>query len=122
MRASGLDTGLAAGSAVLTLAVLYLDRFADATDQTVAGSRWWVTPLLVVPSVALLCRRTRPVLCVAGVWLPIAVHALLTGQGAEGFFLVWPAWVSLYALAAYGSRRQLFAGLALALVALVVHG
>jgi signal transduction histidine kinase len=121
MRPRLLDAGLAAGCAVLTVAVLYDDRLAAATDQTIAGSRWWVTPLLLVPSVALLWRRTRPVACIGGVWMPIALHALVTGQGAEGLFLFWAAWVSLYALAAYGSRRQLLAGLALAIGALLVH-
>ena len=39
--------------------------------------------------------------------MPVALHAQLTGDGGEGLYLVWPAWVSLYALAAYGTRRQL---------------
>ena len=53
--------------------------------------------------------------------MPIALHALFTGKGGEGLYLVWPAWVSLYALAAYGSRRQLLVGLAVAVVSLAVH-
>ncbi len=60
-------------------------------------------------------------LCVVGVWVPVALHAVLTGHGAEGVFLVLPAWASLYALAAYGSRRQLVAGLGVAVASLVVH-
>ena len=86
-----------------------------------AGSRWWALPLLLVPAVALLERRSRPLLAVAGVWIPVTVHAVVTGRGAEGLFLVWPTWVSLYALAAYGTRRQLVIGIPLALVCLAVH-
>ena len=78
-------------------------------------------PLFLIPAGALLVRRTAPLLCVVGVWLPVAVHAVLTGHGAEGAFLVLPAWASLYALAAYGSRRQLVAGLGVAVACLVVH-
>ncbi|GAA3183836.1 sensor histidine kinase [Blastococcus jejuensis] len=116
-----LDLGFAAGSAVLTLAVVFGEGLAAASDQTIAGSRWWVLPLMLVPSAALLWRRSQPLATVAGVWVPIALHSMFTGMGAEGFFIVWPAWVSLYALAAYGSRRQLLTGLAVAAVALFVH-
>ena len=118
---SRLDIGLAAGSAVLTVLVIFGEGLAAASDQTIAGSRWWVAPLMLIPSAALLWRRTHPLATVAGVWVPIALHAMFTGMGAEGFFIVWPAWVSLYALAAYGSRRQLIGGLAVAGVALFVH-
>jgi signal transduction histidine kinase len=120
-RPSRLDVALACGSAVLTALVLFDAGVAAASDQTVAGSRWWAAPLLLIPSAALLWRRSRPLVAVAGVWLPIALHALFTGEGGEGLYLVWPAWVSLYALAAYGTRRELVSGLAVAVVALAVH-
>ena len=116
-----LDIGFAAVSAVLTTLVLLDTGVAAASDQSIAGSRWWVAPLILVPSAALLWRRTRPVATIAGVWVPLAVHAQLTGDGGEGLYLVWPAWVSLYALAAYGSRRQLLTGIPIALVCLAVH-
>jgi signal transduction histidine kinase len=58
---------------------------------------------------------------IAGVWVPVALQAQLSGDGGEGLYLVWPAWVSLYALAAYGTRRQLLTGIPLALVCLAVH-
>jgi signal transduction histidine kinase len=66
-------------------------------------------------------RRSRPLLTVVGVWVPIALHAMFTGNGGEGLYLVWPAWVSLYALAAYGTRRQLVTGLGIAAVSLFLH-
>ncbi|MGY1807754.1 sensor histidine kinase [Blastococcus sp. SYSU D00669] len=121
IRARAVDVGLAAGSAVLTVLVLLdLGVFA-ASDGALVGSRWWVAPLMLVPSAALLWRRTRPFATIVGVWAPVALHSFLSGVGAEGLFLVWPAWVSLYALAAYGTRRQLVAGLAVAVVCLFVH-
>ena len=116
-----LDIVFAAVSAVLTTLVLLDTGIAAASDQSIAGSRWWVAPLILVPSVALLFRRTSPLATIAGVWIPVALQAQLTGDGGEGLYLVWPAWVSLYALAAYGTRRQLFTGIPLALVCLAVH-
>jgi signal transduction histidine kinase len=53
--------------------------------------------------------------------VPIALHALVSGDGGIGLYVVWPGWVSLYALAVYGSRRQLLSGIAIALVGIVVH-
>jgi signal transduction histidine kinase len=116
-----LDLGLAAGSAALTVAVLAGVGEYAASDQTVAGSRSWVVPLLLVPPVALLWRRAHPLATVRAVSVPVALHALLTGEGAEGLFVVWPTWVALYALALYGGRRPLVAGLAVAAACLVVH-
>jgi signal transduction histidine kinase len=120
-RPRAVDLALAAGSAALTLAVVLGRGSWAASDETVAGSRWWVLPVLLVPSCALLVRRTHPLAAVAGVWVPFALHAALSGEGGEGLFIVWPAWVSLYALAAHGSRRQLVPGLALAVACQVVH-
>ena len=118
---SRLDVGIAAFSAMLTLAVLLGHGAWAASDDTIAGSRWWVAPLALVPSAALLWRSSHPLLTTAGVWMPVGLHALLTGEGGEGLYLVLPAWVSLYALAAYGTRRQLGAGLGVAVAALFVH-
>ena len=121
-RPSRLDLAFAMSSAVLTTFVLFGVGQYAGSEETIAGSRWWVAPLLLVPPAALLWRRTNPLVAVLGVWLPLAVHALVTGDAALGLFLVWPSWVSLYALAAYGTRRQLGAGLAVAVAALVAHG
>jgi signal transduction histidine kinase len=116
-----LDIGFAAGSAVVTLVVLFDPGAAAAIDMRIAGARWWVAPLILLPSAALLWRRSRPLAMIMGVWVPVALHAVLSGEGGEGLFLLWPALVSLYALAAYGSRRQLAVGLAAAVTCLVVH-
>lgn len=113
-----VDLALAVLCAVLSTAAVAGGLLV--TTQ-VAGGRWWTVPVFLVPAVALLVRRTSPLLCVVGVWVPVALHAVLTGHGAEGVFLVLPAWASLYALAAYGSRRQLVAGLGVAIASLAVH-
>jgi signal transduction histidine kinase len=120
-RPSRLDIAFACFSAVLTTLVLFDTGVAAASDQSITGSRWWVAPLVLIPSAALLWRRSNPLATIAGVWLPLALHAQITGDGGEGLYLVWPAWVSLYALAAYGTRRQLLVGVPLALVCLAVH-
>ncbi len=116
-----LDVFFAAVSAVLTTVVLLDTGAAAWSDQSITGSPWWVAPLILIPSAALLFRRTHPLATIAGVWIPVALQAQLTGDGGEGLYLVWPAWVSLYALAAYGTRRQLVIGVPLALVCLAVH-
>ena len=121
LRPRALDIAFACGSAVLTLLVLFGEGIAAASDTSIEGSRWWVAPLMLVPSVSLLWRRSHPLATTVGVWVPIALHALFTGMGGEGLYIVWPAWVSLYALAAYGARRQLLAGLGVAAVSLFVH-
>ena len=120
-RARLWDIGFAAVSAVLTTLVLLDTGVAAASDQSITGDRWWVAPLILVPSAALLFRRTHPLATIAGVWIPIALQAQITGDGGEGLYLVLPAWVSLYALAAYGTRRQLLTGIPLALLCLAVH-
>ncbi|MGZ4617270.1 MAG: sensor histidine kinase [Frankiaceae bacterium] len=120
IRPSVLDVCLAAVSAALTLLTLLEGRVLGV-DPPVAGNRWWALPLLLIPSAALLLRRQSPVVTVIAVWIPVAVHAVVTGHGAEGLFLVWPAWVSLYALGAYGSRRQVLAGLLVLVPSLAVH-
>ncbi len=114
-----MDRVLAGLCALLSLGAVGGVTFAQGGP--VSGGRWWTVPLFLVPAAALLVRRTFPLLCVAGVWVPIALHAALTDLGAEGLFLVVPAWGSLYALAAYGSRRQLYVGLAVAVISLAVH-
>ncbi|MCW2637501.1 MAG: putative two-component system sensor kinase [Blastococcus sp.] len=120
-RPSRLDVVFACVSAVLTLLVVFAPGLVATTDGELVGARWWAGPLVLVSSAALLWRRSNPLLTIVGVWVPVALHALLTGNGGEGLYLVWPCWVSLYALAAYATRRQLVTGSAVALVCLVVH-
>ena len=121
MPPRALDAAFTVATAALTVSVLTGNGVMAASDETIAGSRWWSAPLMLIPAVALLWRRTHPVATTVGVWVPIALHAWFTDMGAEGLFIVLPAWVSLYALAAYGTRRQLLTGLAVAFVALFVH-
>jgi signal transduction histidine kinase len=121
IRPRALDVFFAVGSAALTTAVAFGEGLAAASDQEFAGSRWWAVPIMLIPAVALLWRRTRPLAAVVGVWVPIALHAFLTEEGAIGLFVLWPAWVSLYALGAYGARRQLLTGLGVTVISLFVH-
>jgi signal transduction histidine kinase len=100
---------------------VFVPDLVATTDGELVGSRWWAGPLVLIGPVALLWRRSNPLVTIVGVWVPVAVHAQLTGDGGEGLYLVWPCWVSLYALAAYGTRRQLLTGSVIALSCLVVH-
>ena len=87
----------------------------------VVGSRWWLGPLFLFVPVALLWRRRVPLPVLVAVAVPIAVQAVVTGRPSEGFHLVWPVAVALYSLAAYGSHRQVAAGVGLVVVALTIH-
>jgi signal transduction histidine kinase len=116
-----LDIGFAVVSAVLSTLVVFDADAGEVLSGDLAGARWWVGPLMLIPAAALLVRRTHPLAMVAGVWVPLALHAQLTGNGGEGLYLLWPTWVSLYALAAYGTRQQLLTGIPLALFCLAVH-
>ncbi|NYD41091.1 histidine kinase [Nocardioides panaciterrulae] len=100
------------GAVALVVAALTVDRVLIGWDTTtdIAGSPAWTVPLLLVPAAALLWRRTRPVACVVGATAPFALHAALTGHGAEGLLAVVPVNVALYSLGAYGSWRQLVVG------------
>ena len=115
-----VDVAVALAAAALATAAVVGD-IALGDETPIAGARWWTLPLLLVPAAALLIRRRHPVLTVIGAWVPIAAHALLTGQAASGLFLVVTGWVSLYSLVAYGAARQIYLGLAIAAACLVVH-
>ena len=116
-RPLAVDATIAAASAALLVA-----RFMQpAADRGVAGDAAWALPLLLVSSVALLWRRERPVLCVAGVLAPVALHAALTGHGTEGLFEVLPVVVALFSLGSYATGRRLLAGTAVAAALVAVH-
>jgi signal transduction histidine kinase len=116
-----LDIGLAAGSAALAVLVLLGHGEVSGSEAPIGRTGWWTAPLIVLPSAALLWRRSRPLAAVTGVSVPIALHAVLAGDGGIGSYVIWPMCVSLYALAAYGSRRQLLIGFAVAVASIGVH-
>ncbi|HEU4568349.1 MAG TPA: histidine kinase [Marmoricola sp.] len=99
-------------AATVVAAALALDRLVLGlgTTRDVAGSEAWTVPLFLLPAVALLWRRTRPVVCLVAVLAPLAVHAALTGRAVEGMIAVFPVCVAVYSLGAYATWRGLVVG------------
>ena len=52
------------------LSVAAVGGVPAVASEPVAGAVWWTLPLFLVPAAALLVRRTSPLTCVAGVWIP----------------------------------------------------
>jgi signal transduction histidine kinase len=85
------------------------------------GSRWWLAPLYIVVPLALLWRRSAPLVVLIVVVLPIVVQSTLTGHASEGVHLVWPLAVALYSLGAYSSLRHVMIGVGAAIAAMAIH-
>lgn len=90
-----------------------------ATD--VAGATAWTLPLFLTGDLALLWRRTQPVASAVVVFMPYALHAVITDRGVEGAFVLLPALVSLYSLGAYAAGRPLIGGIAAVVVLNALH-
>ncbi|MBV9831128.1 MAG: hypothetical protein JOZ82_05990, partial [Marmoricola sp.] len=129
-RSLALDAAVAVGSAALVLAAIlggsggsHPVGGSPVTSELmgpVAGSVWPLALFLVMP-LGLLVRRAAPVLAVGAVFGPPALHAVITGHGAEGLFLVVPINIALYSLGAYATGGRLAAGVVMAAVLLGVH-
>jgi signal transduction histidine kinase len=91
--------------------VLLLDReLVGMTGPSLAGRVWWTLPLFALCDLALLWRRSHPVPVAITVFVAYGVHALVTGGGVEGVFVVLPGYVALYSLGAYATGRRLLVG------------
>lgn len=117
-RALLLDGALALVAAGAALDRLVLG-WGVSTD--LAGSLGWTGPLLLVPAVSLLWRRRAPIACVVGAIGPFALHAALTGHGAEGVLAVLPIDVAVYSLGAYARWPRILVGVLAAAALLTVH-
>jgi signal transduction histidine kinase len=113
----GVDGLIAAGFTVLLQAELW----AGETYQGSAafpGSKLATAPFLLVMSVALAWRRSRPIASLLAVMGAIAAQSLLTGgmEAAGGFAIVL---ISVYSAAAYGD--SIWLTVAAAGAALAIH-
>jgi signal transduction histidine kinase len=99
--------------AVVVTVLGQIDVWApDVAGTDLVGPRWFIAVCYAVAGLALAWRRRRPfvTLCVvAGV---LAVEAAVVGA-SEGNGVLVPAAVAAYSVAANGSRRESFIGLAL---------
>ena len=90
-------------------------------DDPVAGPAALNSALLLLVTVPVAWRRTRPLAATAGSMTGVMAQAVLTGQPPIGLLLVAPALTLAYSVAAHGTRRQTWTGLALIAVATFVH-
>ncbi|HEY7076112.1 MAG TPA: histidine kinase [Solirubrobacteraceae bacterium] len=112
-RARALDVAIVLAGSALTLFHL--------ASETVAGPAWLVHGWFLLIDVPLLWRRTRPLAAWTVICAGIALQALVTGNSPEGFELMLPLYVGSYSVAAYGSRREAYAGLAVGLAAYTIY-
>jgi len=98
---------------------LLLDRafLGLGVPRDLTGSLWWAAPVLSLPALSLLVRRSWPLLSVTAVTVAPAVHGAATGHAAEGAFLLVPVCLAVYSLGAYGGPRTILVGLAVAVAA-----
>lgn len=113
-RAGVFDVAL-----VVALEVVVVMR--ELTDPGVPGQVWWTLPLFASGALALLWRRSRPAWVAVLAFTPYAVHALITGRGVEGVFVLLPGLIALYSLAAYASGRRLAVALPVVVALNAVH-
>lgn len=110
---------MADGALVLLGLALLFDRafLGLIVPRDIGGSLWWSVPLLVLPSLSLALRRSRPLLTVMVATGVPAVYAALAGHSAEGAFVLVPMCIAVYSLGAYGRMRIIVVGLAVAVAA-----
>jgi signal transduction histidine kinase len=99
-----------------------LNVWASLTNEDVPGPKGVASVGLLLATVPLAWRRTRPfaVLCV--VMGAIAAEAAIAGDAPIGGLVLFPMLVALYSVAAYADRRRAIAGLLIGWAASVVHG
>jgi signal transduction histidine kinase len=114
-----LDAAIAALVAVGVGIQVFAGNGQVGTD--VAGPRWLTVPLIAALSVALLWRRTKPLLVGCIVLGAIVVQGLVTGDTPEGvpFIVIWV--LVPYGMAAYTDRRRALIGLGIALAAFAIY-
>jgi signal transduction histidine kinase len=98
-------------------------RLSEALDPPgfIGGSKVVNSLTLLLAAVALAWRRSRPLASTAAVMTGIAAQAALTGHPPVGPVVAGPVLLSVYSLAAYGSRREALIGLVLAVAAGAIH-
>ena len=121
IRRAGFGQALALDAAIVVALAGVTEWRVWVAHGGVAGPKWLTTGLPLLLDLPLLWRRRLPLLAVALVMAAMATQALVSGDAAEGFFLVGPTAVGLYSLGAYGGRRQAVLGLAITAAAATAH-
>lgn len=99
-----------------------LDVWTGLTDERVPGPKLVGSVGLLLATMPLAWRRSRPLQVLCVVMAAIAAEAAVAGDAPIGGEVLFPTLVALYSVAAYADRRRALTGLAVAWVATLVHG
>lgn len=99
-----------------------LDVWTGLTDERVPGPKLVGSVGLLLATMPLAWRRSRPLQVLCVVMAAIAAEAAVAGDAPVGGEVLFPTLVALYSVAAYAERRRALTGLAVAWVATLVHG
>jgi signal transduction histidine kinase len=108
-RPTPVDYALALVGTGLTEWIVWVN--ADFGNR-IAGPRWATALLPLLIDLPLIARRRAPLASCVLVFAGIDVHAVATGNSAEGLEILFPLAVAVYSVAEYGTRRAALAGLA----------
>lgn len=121
-RASAVpDLALAAALTVIAQVDVWRPDLAVWGDDPVEGPAPLNSLLLLVVTLRVAWRRTAPLAVTAVAMAGVIAQAVLTREPPIGLLLAAPVLVLVYTVAAYGSRRQAWTGLALTACATAVH-
>jgi signal transduction histidine kinase len=117
-RERAIDVLLAVFAGVVTEVLAWTDGFLGVH---ISGPQWFTAALPLLLGLPLLWRRSHPLLAWSFVASGIALQALISGNSAEGLEIVAALLAGPYAVAAYGSRRQSIAGLAILVATYAIY-
>ena len=117
-RARLLDVAIALVVAAATAVAAW---HGGLIGDRIHGPIWLRAAFPLLLAGPLLWRRTRPLAAFTAMMVGVVLQALVSGFSPEGLELI-AAWaVGPYSVAAYGTRRAAFAGLAIAAVGYAVY-
>lgn len=115
------DVALGAALSVIAQVDVWRPDLAVWGDDPVGGPAPLNSLLMLAVTFPVAWRRTAPIVATAVTMTAVAAQAILTREPPIGLLLVGPVLVLVYTVAAYGTRRQAWTGLALTAGATAVH-
>jgi signal transduction histidine kinase len=103
-----IDLWLALAGTLLTEWVVWVNQ---DVGERIAGPRWATSLLPLLLDLPLAWRRRAPLAAWLLVLLGVDLHAVATGNSAEGLEILAPLAIGLYSVAAYATRTRALAGL-----------
>jgi signal transduction histidine kinase len=92
-----------------------------AGSEVIPGPRWLVLGLPLLLNVPMFWRRSRPLLAWTLVITGVVLQAVVSGNSAEGFELIYAIGVGSYSVGAYAGRGGSLGGLAVGLAGYAIY-